>query len=291
MCSECSPANPASGALAKPYRRGRHGFTLLEVMVAISILGMALTVILSSQAGLFASASHARNLTLAVPLARCRMAATEIDLGKFGYPLVDQNDSGQCCGEDDPPGFSCEWKIETIELPDQSLGELDLGMGDDSGFGKGAGDLSSPGGNPLSTLSELKSNPSVLGGTEQLGDLAGLFGGDEGVAGLTSMVLGMVYPTLQPMLEASIRKVTVSVKWVEGTTPRHLDVVQFVTSPQQGGFDPNAAEGLEALDPSNLLSGSSSDESESSSQRSTGSRSTTRGTSTRGTRSSTRGSL
>ena len=72
----------------------RRGFTLLEVLVAVSILGLGLTTILSSQVGLFSSASHGQNLTRAVGLARCRMNETELDLLKNGFPLTDQTDEG-----------------------------------------------------------------------------------------------------------------------------------------------------------------------------------------------------
>lgn len=220
--------------------------------MAISILGLSLTVILSSQAGLFSSAARAGNLTYAVPLARCRMAATELELQKFGYSLIDQSDSGSCCAENDPPGFGCEWKVETIELPDASLAGLDVGFGEGAEEGM-SGDLSGPAADPLSALSQLQSDPSALQGAEGLGDLAGLFGGGEAGGGMTAMILSMVYPDLKPMLEASIRKVTVTVKWREGSNDRTLELVQYLTSPQQGGLDPNAAEGLDALDPSNLL--------------------------------------
>jgi general secretion pathway protein I len=51
------------------------------------------------------------------------------------------------------------------------------------------------------------------------------------------MVMGMVYPSLKPMLEASIRRVTVTVKWTEGVMNRELPVTQFVAYPQMGGLD------------------------------------------------------
>ena len=47
------------------------GFTLLEVMVAVSILGLALTAILSAQAGLFSAGSHAQREAQAISLVRC----------------------------------------------------------------------------------------------------------------------------------------------------------------------------------------------------------------------------
>ena len=47
------------------------------------------------------------------------------------------------------------------------------------------------------------------------------FGG-AGVSGLLSLVFGIVYPSLKPLLEAAIRKVTVVVKWTEGRNDRDL---------------------------------------------------------------------
>jgi prepilin-type N-terminal cleavage/methylation domain-containing protein len=75
----------------------KRGFTLLEVLVAISILGLGLSVILSSQVGLFSSSQRAANLTFATNLARCKMNEVEIDLAKKGYPLVERHDEGPCC--------------------------------------------------------------------------------------------------------------------------------------------------------------------------------------------------
>jgi hypothetical protein len=46
------------------------------------------------------------------------------------------------------------------------------------------------------------------------------------------------------MLEASIRKIVVTVHWKEGVRDRSLVVTQFVTDPRQGELDPDAAEGL-----------------------------------------------
>jgi general secretion pathway protein I len=94
----------------------RRGFTLLEVMVAVTILGLGLTLILSSQAGMFASTKRIEAETYAVNLLRCKMGELEIYLEKNGYPLIDQNDSGDCCEDEDIPGYTCDWKIETVEL-------------------------------------------------------------------------------------------------------------------------------------------------------------------------------
>src|SRR5262249_6670152 len=48
------------------------GFTLLEVLVAIAILGLGLTAILSAQTGLFASSMYAEHVSSSIGLLRCR---------------------------------------------------------------------------------------------------------------------------------------------------------------------------------------------------------------------------
>ena len=88
----------------------------------------------------------------------------------------------------------------------------------------------------------------VAGGGLLGGGLAGGAAGGSpmGGGGLAPLVMSMVYPQLKPMLEASIRKLTVTVAWQQGAKERTLEVTEFVTNPQQGGIDPNAAAGLDA---------------------------------------------
>src|SRR5437868_6821005 len=66
------------------------GFTLLEVLVALAILGLGLVVILSSQAGLFSSASRGEHLTAASNLLRCKMSEIELTLEQKGFSLTDE---------------------------------------------------------------------------------------------------------------------------------------------------------------------------------------------------------
>jgi len=61
-------------------------------------------------------------------------------------------------------------------------------------------------------------------------------GSEEGGAGIGAMVMTLVYPDLKPMLEASIRKVTVTVQWKEGNNDKDFSVTQYVTDPQEGGL-------------------------------------------------------
>lgn len=224
------PAVTRSPARAGTAGSGaRAGFTLLEVLVAVAILGLGLTMILSSQVGLFSSASRAEHLTIATNLARCRMTEVELELVQEGYPLIDETDEGPCCADEDEPGYRCTTKVERIELPQpSSLPESDGGFGspdDQSG--------------PFAVLSRLsqESATGASGDPASLQEIAQEIGSASMASGLAPMVLGMVYPDLKLMLEASIRKVTVIVRWKEGSREKDFSLTQYVTNPQQGGLD------------------------------------------------------
>jgi general secretion pathway protein I len=207
-------------------------------MMAVAILGLGLTVLLGAQVGLFTNAKRAERLSLATNVARCRMSELELELLSKGYPLIDQESEGDCCmSESSEEGFRCSWKIQRIELPEppgaegETDGGLDLGTDNTGTFG------------PLLDLQE--KGPSALGESADLGTLAESFGAaSTGTDGLVSMVMGIVYPSLKPMLEASIRKIVVTVSWKDGVKEQKLVVTQFVTDPRQGELDPEAAEGL-----------------------------------------------
>ena len=227
-------------------------FTLLEVMVAVAILGLSLTVILSAQAGLYAGGAYAQHTSIATGLLRCRMAEIEERLMKLGFSMSDEKDDGACCDDDLRPDMKCEWAVERIELPTPDPAALasanPMGTGGPGSTTGGSGPLG-----PLSALMGGGQNPA--GGVPGLGQMP--FGsgtslslsGDAGVSGLASalksgtgggmsaiaqLAMTFVYPTLKPMLEASIRKVTVKVIWKEGIQKRDLSAIQYVTRPMRG---------------------------------------------------------
>jgi general secretion pathway protein I len=213
------------------------GFTLLEVLMAIAILGLGLSVLLGAQTGLFASANRTEHISLATGLARCRMSEVELELLKTGFPLVDAEGEGPCCMDQPSEGYTCSFRVQRVILPEMGLGE-DGGVDGGAGLDLGAGlDPTSAG--PLGLLSQLGSTEGQgLGEKPDMASLATqLAGSMGGVDGIASMAMGLVYPTLKPMLDASIRKVRVSVRWNEGSRPRTLDVTQYITNPQQGELD------------------------------------------------------
>lgn len=221
----------------------RRGFTLIEVMVAMAILAMGMTIILSSQAGLFATAKRVQDETYASNLLRCKMNEIELDLVENGYPLIEQNDSGECC-EDEDSDYTCEWTIQTVELPQPST-FADIESDTDGGSEEALDPFV---GSPLSDAAALlPASGTGLTGIESTGDLADTLGGATEGGGMVGMALSLVYPTLKPMLEASIRKVNVAVVWQEGSKERRLEAIQYVTNPLEGNLNPNLGEELDAL--------------------------------------------
>ncbi len=220
--------------------RPTRGFSLLEVMVAIAILGLVLTVILSAQGGLAASNRSASNMGQGVALGRCKMSEIQEKLLKLGYAELDAIDQGvPCCDDERSEVFSCDTRVEKVEMPSFQSGNS-LGDGGAVVGPGGSASASLPGAvNPAGTGAL---NLSTDGGLQGLGtQLAGQFGaGGGGAEGLLSMVMGMLYPSIKPMYEASIRRITVTVKWKEGPNERELPLVQYVTNPQRGGFAADA---------------------------------------------------
>ncbi|WP_437676211.1 type IV pilus modification PilV family protein [Sorangium sp. So ce131] len=203
------------------------GFTLLEVMVAVAILGLGLTAILSAQAGAFSAAAHARNLSVATGLARCKMTELEERLARDGLPALDEADSGPCCEDDDSPNIKCSWRIEKPEMPEPNYGELDL----DTELG-GLGAL-----NPTETSGTGAASGNLDDLAQSLAGVQGGAGGGaaaapSGVAGLLQPFVDMLAPTLQPIFEASARRVTVTLTWQQGAREHQLELVQWVTIPQ-----------------------------------------------------------
>ena len=167
-------------------------------------------------------------MSVAVGLARCKMAEIEQRLQVEGFPEVSIEESGPCCEGDETPNISCSWLVERPTFPDLELGGLDLDTDiEGSGLGSLAGDAKS-GDAAGSNLGDLAS--SLAGGNP--GDAAAAAAG--GVGGIMSMAMQMAYPALKPIFEASIRRVSLIVTWVEGDRSYDIEVVQWVAVPQPG---------------------------------------------------------
>lgn len=218
--------------------RTTRGFTLLEVMVSVAILGLGLTAIFAAQAGSFASVGHARNVSEATGLVRCKMSEIEADLEKDGFQLTDVAEQGPCCG-DDNPRMTCAWRIDRPEFPEANFGDLDLdselSLGSKSGpsFIPGLGGGSAPGG-----LGFLSAGSRDIPKSGDIGDVADQFAGgaDSMLEGLSSMVMSVVYPDLKALFEAGARRATVVVTWREGSREHSIELTQWIVNSKEAGL-------------------------------------------------------
>lgn len=193
----------------------REGFTLLEVMVALSILAAALLAVSELTAGALRNHGVAVRLEVATLLARGKLASLEDGFDKDGFRDFDQTDDGTFEKEGHP---EVSWKVEVvkpkIELgPEQILALLTGMKGED-------------GASQLATLLGAKATSS-----------------DDAAAGLQSVfpgAAGMMAP-LQAQLSAigeelkkGVREVRLTVAWKDGHRDESFTVVTHLVSFAQG---------------------------------------------------------
>ncbi len=214
----------------------REGFTLLEVVVAMAILGVALLAIFDLNAGAVASHAYVKRLTIATQLARSKMTDLEQELYDKGFELDDVERKGDFAAEG-WTGFT--WKANIVAPQTAGIGPDKLL---EALFGIPAGD----GG--MSSLFG-----GALGGTDGgLGALAGLASsyssgsgssplppGASGPGGLQALgpfaVLAQTQMTqLLDQIRRGVREVHLTVSWKEGTRTESIDVVTHLVSLQQG---------------------------------------------------------
>ena len=181
--------------------RGARGFTLLEVMVAMAILAMALTGILSANARNVVLTERAKMTTIAVQLLRMRFVELEDEIAESGFPEADEERAGTF---DDAGHPELRWavKVTKVELPvnQQQIQEAAQAK---SGGGAGSGSGS-------------------LGGLDlQSGPLAG-----------AGAMITQSFEMFRGGLEASIRHVRIEVAWNESPTrEQKVDAQMYLTAP------------------------------------------------------------
>lgn len=196
---------------------GKQGFTLLEVMVAVAVLAVTFTAILTSESGAVRMAARAEKMGRATLLARCKMGEIEELVATEGLPPISKTGSDGCCEDAELEGYACDWEINTVELPESMFApEEEDGEGfddaDPSGGGPGAG--------------------APVGAALGMGvDAEDALGGDA-MGGLGAMALEIGLPILKPYFEAQIRSAVVQVRWREGNAEKTFEVVQYLVADQ-----------------------------------------------------------
>jgi general secretion pathway protein I len=191
----------------------RRGFSLLEVMVALSILALALVAIAGIDANAFEASNYGRSVTVATLLARSKMLDVEEQIRKDGLTDSDKEYDGDFSKE----GFPSYTWAAVVRPVEVDLGQLLGGL-----FG---GDVS----------------------TEQLPEkIQGFLGAmrGEGKKELTSQVAGsdltkilggggieVMLKQVGDTLKKSIREITLEITWKDGSGyTESIRFVQYVTT-------------------------------------------------------------
>jgi len=209
--------------------RRQRGFTLLEVMVALAILGFALAVLIKSTAQNINASEQSHMMGIATDLARGKMYDIEEKLLKEGFTDTDQSQTDlKPFDEEGWPNIFYSYKVDQVELPDfdqlqaMAQGKANAMAGSGSAYlGSGSAFLGSGMGS------------DQVGGFQNsmLGGMLNMFGG--GKSGVTGAQGGALiqsqYSMFQQILKVSVRKVTLTVTWKVMGNDNSMKVVCYFT--------------------------------------------------------------
>jgi general secretion pathway protein I len=203
----------------------QRGFTLMEVMVALALLGLGLVVLIKSTANNINAAEQSHMMGIATDLARGKMYDIEEILLKEGFTDTDQSETeAKPFEEEGWPNIFYSYKVEQVEMPDfDQLTAMAQGRaGSGSAALEAVGSGSAYGSDALSGFQN-----SALGG--MLGMFGGSKGGVTGAQG-ASMIQSQ-YSMFQDILKVSVRKVTLTVSWKALGNDNSMKVVAYFTDP------------------------------------------------------------
>jgi general secretion pathway protein I len=205
--------------------RKARGFTLLETIIAMAILGLSLMAIFQISSQAVYAHVYAKKLTVATLLARSKMVDLEQEMFDKGFQLDDDEQSGDFS---DDGWASYKWRAKIIApktnglSPDQLIGALfNLPLG-----GPGGGDSGAMGG--MGALMGM-----LGGGKPPAGAPAGAPDQGGGILAALGPMAGMAQGQFQQLidtLQKSVREVHLTVSWKEGKITESFDLVTHVVS-------------------------------------------------------------
>jgi len=170
----------------------RHGFTLLEVMVALAILAASLVAISEVVGGALRNHVRAQQLDVATLLARGKMVEVQAAYERKGFRDFDDSEDGTFEEEGHP---EIRWKLE-VRRPTVELGPKAV----------------------FAALSGGKTLEELLPPPDQAPQLARF----------QTIINAMMQTTLTQIgekLKSSVREVRLTVSWQDGRTVESFDVV------------------------------------------------------------------
>lgn len=188
----------------KRRSQNARGYTLMEVLLAMTILAISLSILLGTQANSALMTERANQMALAALMARSKMVDIEGELLADGFSeMEDRRD-----GDFRPEGFpDMEWEalIEVIEIPPEAAPEFAASI-----------------------------NSQLFGEGGEMGALSG----SAAVSQWMPMILAEVPNFINDMAKRA-RFVTLTVSWPDGNHRQTLTVQQYVIN-----FAPGGAEGV-----------------------------------------------
>jgi len=187
---------------ARKLAHSRRGYSLLEVLIALSILATALAVLMGTQATSNQQAVFSNELTRASMLARSKMIDIEYEVMKEGFSQLDQKLSGTFRDE----GYSdIKWEatVEPVEIPEAAREEL-----------------------------LAKINSQLFGGVDNEGAL-------QGNAAFSSMLPMLIsqLPEIINRIGEKVRRVELTIDFPYGGRTHTMTVVQYIVDRQTSEFD------------------------------------------------------
>lgn len=199
----------------------RRGFTLLEVLVSLSILALALTAAAGTSANAFEASNYARGISVATLLARSKMIDIEQTLEKDGFSENDQELDGDFSEE----GFETMKWTATVRKVEMDVGQLIGGL-----FG---GEV-----NAESLPEQMQGYLSALQGTNPNEALTQQVGGSQLTEMLGGGMMEGMFKQVGETLSNSIREITLEIKWGKGAEEESIKFVQYVTTSGRLTFKP-----------------------------------------------------
>lgn len=215
----------------------RRGFTLLEVMVALSILALALVAIAGINANSFESSNYAKHITVATLLARSKMIDIEEELRKDGFGSDAKTWDGDF-SEEGYPGMRWKAVARPVEIDvAQLLGPL---LGGEVSSDQLPEEIQAFLGAQSGTLPAVGEDAEKY--AEQVGgsELSQLLGGGQ---------MELIFKQVGETLGDSIREISLEIEWgKEGVDLEDIKFVQYVTTTGRLSFQPPAG-GAPAVNP------------------------------------------
>jgi general secretion pathway protein I len=180
----------------------RRGYTLMEVMIAMAILALALSVLLGTQANSAMMTERANSMALAALLARSKMIDIEGELMADGFSETSETIDGDFSDEGfDEMEFSA--LVEVIEITPDAQESFAASV-----------------------------NAQLFGS----GEAGGALSGSSSVSQWMPMILAEV-PNFINEVARRARKVTLTITWPDGRHEMTLTVQQYVVNLRPGGSE------------------------------------------------------